>query len=87
MSATAQATSSDQTNSREQGRVLVVTDAPRRDVSLDALERAGFAVVGVASGAAALVALRNSRPHVVVADASLLKINAEELTRLVVRAQ
>ena len=87
MSATAQATSSDQTNSREQGRVLVVTDAPRRDVSLDALERAGFAVVGVASGAAALVALRKSRPHVVVADASLQKISAEELTRLIVGAQ
>ncbi len=74
-------------NSREQGRVLVVTDEPLRAASLNALERAGFAVVGVASGAAALVALRKSRPHVVVADASLQKINAEELTRLVVRAQ
>ena len=88
MSATARATSnSDQTNSREQGRVLVVTDKPHRAASLDALECAGFVVVGVASGAAALVALRQSRPHVVVADASLQKINAEELTRLIVGAQ
>lgn len=87
MSAIARATSSEQTNSREQGRVLVVTDKPRRVASFDALERAGFAVVGVASGAAALVALRKSRPHVVVADASLQKINAEELTRLIVGAQ
>lgn len=86
MSATARVTS-DQTTSREQGRVLVVTDQPLHPASLDALERAGFAVVGVASGAAALVALRKSRPHVVVADTSLQKINAEELTRLIVRAQ
>ena len=88
MSATVRATaSSEQTNTRDQGRVLVVTDKPRRAASLDALERAGFAVVGVASGAAALVALRQSRPHVVVADAGLQKINAEELTRLIVGAQ
>ena len=85
MSATARATG-DQTNSREQGRVLVVTDETSRAASLDALARAGFAVVGVASGAAALVSLRKSRPHVVIADTSLKKISAEELTRLIVQA-
>jgi diguanylate cyclase (GGDEF)-like protein len=87
MSAGTARESSNQANSREQGRVLVVTDAPRRATSLDALGRAGFAVVGVASGAAAIVALRKSRPHVVLADTSLRGISAEELTRHVVREQ
>lgn len=84
MSATARETSN-QANSREQGRVLVVTDEPRRLASLDALERAGFAVVGVAGGAAAIVALSKSRPHVVIADTCLKGINADELTRHIVR--
>ncbi|HZG52929.1 MAG TPA: diguanylate cyclase [Pyrinomonadaceae bacterium] len=78
---------SEQANSREQGRVLVVTDEPNRAASLDALVRAGLAVVGVASGAAAIVALRKSRPHVVVADTNLKGISADELTRHVVREQ
>ena len=76
-----------QANSREQGRVLVVTDEPNRAASLDALERAGLAVVGVASGAAAIVALRKSRPHVVIADTNLKGISADELTRHIVREQ
>lgn len=86
MSATARATSN-QANSREQGRVLVVTDETSRAASFEALERAGLVVVGVASGAAAIVALRKSRPHVVVVDTSLRGISAEELTRHVVREQ
>jgi diguanylate cyclase (GGDEF)-like protein len=67
--------------------VLVVTDEPQRAASLDALVRAGLAVVGVASGAAAIVALRKSRPHVVIADTNLRGIGADELTRHVAREQ
>ena len=78
---------SNQANSREQGRVLVVTDEPARAASLDALSGAGLTVVGVASGAAAIVALRKSRPHVVVADANIKGISADELTRHIVREQ
>jgi diguanylate cyclase (GGDEF)-like protein len=78
---------SEQANSREQGRVLVVTDEPQRAASLDALTRAGLAVVGVASGAAAIVALRKSRPHVVILDTNLKGISADELTRHIVREQ
>ncbi len=78
---------SSQANSREQGRVLVVTDEPRRIASLDALVRAGLSVVGVASGAAAIVALRKSRPHVVIADTNLKGISADELTRHIVGEQ
>jgi diguanylate cyclase (GGDEF)-like protein len=86
MSATARATSN-QVNSREQGRVLVVTDETSRTASFEALEEVGLTVVGVASGAAAIVALRKSRPHVVLADTALRGISAEELTRHVVREQ
>ena len=78
---------SNQANSREQGRVLVVTDETGRAASFEALERVGFAVVGVASGAAAIVALRKARPHVVIADTNLKGISADELTRHIVREQ
>ncbi|HLL70184.1 MAG TPA: GGDEF domain-containing response regulator, partial [Pyrinomonadaceae bacterium] len=87
MSAGTARETSNQANSREQGRVLLVTDEPQCASSLDALGRAGFAVVGVASGAAAIVALRKSRPHVIIADTSLRGISAEELTRHIVREQ
>lgn len=51
------------------------------------LEDAGFAVVGVAGGAAAVVALRQTRPHIIVADVNLKGITAEELTRMLARMQ
>lgn len=86
MSATARATSN-QANSREQGRVLIVTDETGRAASFEPLERAGLSVVGVASGAAAIVALRKARPHVVLADTAIRGISAEELTRHIVREQ
>ena len=77
---------STQPHSREQqGRVLVVTDEPGRPALIDALGRAGLVVADVAGGAAAIVALHKSRPHVVIADTNLKGINAEELTRHIVR--
>ncbi len=78
---------SKQVNSREQGRVLVVTDEPRRAALIDALGRAGLVVADVAGGAAAIVALHKSRPHVVIADTNLKGINADELTRHITREQ
>jgi diguanylate cyclase (GGDEF)-like protein len=47
----------------------------------EALERAGFVVVGVSGGVAALVSLQRTRPHVVIADENLRDIRAEELAR------
>ncbi|MGI9108245.1 MAG: diguanylate cyclase [Pyrinomonadaceae bacterium] len=87
MSAPAQATGNQTTSARDQGRVLVVADDPNRIASLVSLERAGLAVVAVAGGAAAAIALRRARPHVVIADAKLKGINSNELTRLIVSAQ
>ena len=85
MSATALAT--DQVSGRDQGRVLLVTDEPSMAAYGGSLERAGFMVVGVAGGAAALVSLRRSRPHVVIADISLKGINGSELARMMARTQ
>src|SRR5207248_556374 len=86
MSAPAHAMGTQQTTSRDQGRVLLVTDAPAPAYQA-ALEHAGLAVVGVAKGMAALVRLRSARPHVVIIDASLSGISAEELARLLTQAQ
>jgi len=87
MSAPAQATGKQTTDARDQRRVLVVADDANRIASLAALENAGFAVVGVAGAAAAVIALQRTRPHVMIADAKLKGISASELTRLVVCAQ
>ena len=64
---------------RDRGRVLLVTDADAPHGCGPALEASGFSVVGVAGGAAAMVALRRTRPHVVVADTSVRGITAGEL--------
>jgi diguanylate cyclase (GGDEF)-like protein len=80
MSASARATDT-QKSGRDQGRILLVTDEPAAPAHRTALERAGFAVAGVAGGAAAIVSLSRTRPHVVVASASLKGITAAELAR------
>ena len=86
MSAPAQASGKHQTTGRDQGRVLLVTDAPAAAYQT-ALEQAGFTVVGVAGGVAAMVRLRSTRPHVVLIDAELSGISADEFARLLVQAQ
>jgi diguanylate cyclase (GGDEF)-like protein len=87
MSATARAKTIERTGRRDQGRVLLVTDEPAGIAYTPSLERAGFAVVGVSGGLAALVALRRTRPHVVIADTSLKGISATELARMLAQAQ
>jgi diguanylate cyclase (GGDEF)-like protein len=87
MSATAQATSKDLTSTRDQGRVLLVTDDATIAAYSALLEEAGFTVVGVAGGAAAIVALRQTRPHIIIADINLKGITSHELTGLLARMQ
>jgi diguanylate cyclase (GGDEF)-like protein len=53
----------------------------------EALERAGFTVVAVTGGVAALVSLQRTRPHVVVADENLKGIRAEELARMLYQTE
>ncbi len=80
MTATARTTGRQQT--RDQGRLLLVTDDPRLAGHAAGLEERGFVVAGVSGGAKALVALQRTRPHVVVAEAALKGISAAELTRM-----
>lgn len=88
MSATAQSpVTVDQTNARDQGRVLLVAD---NDAAFAAhriaLERAGFAVFGASGGLAAMVSLHRTRPHLVIADSALEGVGARDLACSLARA-
>jgi diguanylate cyclase (GGDEF)-like protein len=67
--------------------VLLVTDEPSVAAYGAALEQAGFAVVGVTGGAAALVALSRTRPHIVIVDLNLRGIAADELMDSLARVE
>jgi diguanylate cyclase (GGDEF)-like protein len=86
MTATARFTDGRQPT-RDQGRLLLVTDDPRVSAYGAGLEERGFHVAGVAGGVKALVALQRTRPHVVVADASVKGVSASELARMLAGAQ
>jgi diguanylate cyclase (GGDEF)-like protein len=81
MSATSRSRETQRAASREQGRVLLVTDDPVVSAYGAELEGAGFNVVAVARGTQALVELGRTRPHIVIADVNLKDIKAEELAR------
>jgi diguanylate cyclase (GGDEF)-like protein len=81
MIATAQANVNQQA-SRDQGRVLLVSDEGAGAACGPALEAAGLVVIPADKGAAAIVALSRARPHAVVADVGHTRgITAEELAR------
>jgi len=69
-----------QESSRDRGRVLLITDDDPT-IYCQALEATGAEIVGVSSGAAALVSLQKSRPHVVVASVSGKGLSENELAR------
>ncbi len=87
MSATARSAQNNRKEARDQGRVLLVTDEPAAASYGEALEKEGFHVVGVTGGAAALVSLRRTRPHIVVVDIHLKGIGADDLVRSLTSAQ
>ena len=68
-------------SSRDRGRVLLVTEDPN-NVPTNLFEASGLEVVGVSTGAAALVSLQRSRPHLVIADSAVEGITARELGRM-----
>ena len=70
------------TDSRERGRVLLITDEEPGVTYREPLEAAGLEVVGVCEGAAALVALRQSRPHLVIAATPLKGMSNRELAKM-----
>src|SRR5829696_6691522 len=87
MTATARFIDGHRQPTRDQGRVLLVTDDPRLSAYGAGLEERGFHVAGVAGGVKALVALQRTRPHVVVADAAVHGVSAPELARMLSDAQ
>ncbi|MGH9944124.1 MAG: diguanylate cyclase [Pyrinomonadaceae bacterium] len=82
-----QFTPSSTARSREQGRVLLVCDDATFAAYREPLEGAGFVVVGVAGGVGAMVALRRTRPHAIVASNLLKGVSAEELARVLAQSQ
>lgn len=72
---------------RDQGRVLVVTDDPNAPFSTSLRSQAGLTVLHAEGSTAAIVALRRTRPHLVVVDTALKGVNAEELSRMLARAR
>ena len=79
-------TNADRVHTRDQGRVLIVTDDSEIAAYGASLEGAGFAVVGVTGGAAALVSLRRTRPHLIVADTKLKGIGGDDLARMLAQS-
>lgn len=69
-----------QTASREQGRVLLITDEHRASYRVS-LESIGLQVVDVSAGVAALIALRRSRPHLVIASTTIKSLSTGDLAR------
>jgi diguanylate cyclase (GGDEF)-like protein len=80
MSATAQSTANaNPAQARDQGRILLVTDDASFAAHKITLERAGYAVFGASGGLAAMVAVRRARPHLVIAEADLEGVGAQDL--------
>jgi diguanylate cyclase (GGDEF)-like protein len=65
---------------RSRGRVLLIADDDQTRF-VEAVTARGINVVGVANGAAALVSLQRSRPHLVVANPSARGLRIRELSR------
>jgi two-component system cell cycle response regulator len=76
------ATKDEKLHGRVQARILLVCDESETAFLSNAFQKAGHFVVGVTGGAAALVQIRRTRPHVIVAGAALRGISSEEFARL-----
>jgi two-component system, cell cycle response regulator len=72
-------------DARGRGRILLITDSPMT-IPVGALETSGMEIVGVANGAAALISLQRTRPHLVIADESVQGISERELGRMLMNA-
>ena len=70
---------------RSRGRVLLITDADQSEF-VEALGGRGIDVVGVSHGAAALVSLQRTRPHLVVADVEARGLRMRELGKMLAQS-
>ena len=85
MSARAEKRNSAKTDERSRGRVLLITDDNQTSF-VEAITARGINVVGVANGAAAMVSLQRSRPHVVVANPAARNLRIRELARMLAQS-
>jgi diguanylate cyclase (GGDEF)-like protein len=70
---------------RARGRVLVIADDKQPEFS-DAITARGIDVFGVSNGAAAMVSLTRTRPHLVVAHASTRGLRLKELAKMLAQS-
>lgn len=75
-----------ETAAREKGRVLVITDEPHPPYRAS-LESVGLDVIDVCAGVAALISLRRSRPHLIIASTRMRGLSTEDLIRLLGQPQ
>lgn len=81
MSARAEKRDTGRTTDRSRGRVLLIADDDQTRF-VETITARGINVVGVANGAAALVSLQRSRPHVVVANPAARGLRIRELAKM-----
>ena len=70
---------------RSRGRVLLITDEDQSQF-IESIADRGIDVVGVSNGAAALVSLQRSRPHLVIADVQARACRMRELGRMLAQS-
>ena len=70
---------------RARGRVLLIADNKQPQFG-DALSSRGIDVFGVTNGAAAMVSLTRTRPHLVVAHASTRNLRVKELAKMLAQS-
>src|SRR5712691_10403104 len=73
-------------DNRKRGRVLLITDEAN-PVQAEALQSIGLEVVGVSGGAAAMISLQRSRPHLVIASTAVNGVSGKELARMLAQTQ
>jgi diguanylate cyclase (GGDEF)-like protein len=73
-------------DARKRGRVVLIADDAMH-AEVQALESLGLDVVGVAGGAAAMISLQRSRPHVVIASTAVRGVSSRELARMLGQTQ
>ena len=71
---------------RTRGRVLLIT-SEKRDEFVEALALRGIDVFGVSNGAAAMVSLTRTRPHLVIAHASTRGLRVKELAKMLAQSE
>jgi diguanylate cyclase (GGDEF)-like protein len=73
-------------DARKRGRVLLIADEAV-PAQVQGIESLGVEVVGVAGGAAAMVSLQRSRPHLVIASTAVKGVSTSELVRMLGQTQ